>query len=87
MGPIPEGKVIDHLCSVRNCVNPYHLELVTPQQNSQRGAAIKKICPNGHPYRGDNLYVAPNNNGVGCMTCRKAQSAKHKEKHLEQRKG
>ena len=25
-GPIPEGKVIDHLCRVRRCVRPDHLE-------------------------------------------------------------
>ena len=36
-GPIPEGLQLDHLCRVRNCVNPDHLEPVTPSENTLRG--------------------------------------------------
>src|SRR5262249_49353562 len=32
-GPIPEGLVLDHLCRVRCCVNPDHLEPVTNREN------------------------------------------------------
>lgn len=39
-GPIPEGHDIDHLCRVRNCVNPFHLEAVTRQVNLLRGATL-----------------------------------------------
>lgn len=35
-GPIAEGLEIDHLCRVRNCVNPDHLEAVTMQENRRR---------------------------------------------------
>lgn len=35
-GPIPEGHQIDHLCFRPPCVNPGHLEAVTPQENSRR---------------------------------------------------
>lgn len=35
-GPIPEGLVVDHLCSVRHCVNPAHLEVVTQRENLRR---------------------------------------------------
>lgn len=38
-GPIPEGKVIDHLCRVRCCVNPDHLEVVDTAENIRRGNA------------------------------------------------
>lgn len=36
VGPIPEGLTIDHLCNVKHCVNPAHLEPVTTQENTRR---------------------------------------------------
>lgn len=36
VGEIPKGFVIDHLCNVKLCVNPEHLEAVTPSVNTQR---------------------------------------------------
>lgn len=41
VGPIPDGLVIDHLCRVRNCVNPDHLEPVTHTENQRRGRGYK----------------------------------------------
>lgn len=41
VGPIPEGLHIDHLCFVRHCVNPAHLEPVTQAENNRRAAAKK----------------------------------------------
>lgn len=32
-GPIPKGKVLDHICSNPTCVNPSHLRAITQQQN------------------------------------------------------
>jgi hypothetical protein len=51
----PRGLQIDHLCRVRNCVNPEHMELVTSRENSARGETWiwrQRLthCPNGHPY-------------------------------------
>lgn len=53
VGPIPDGLVIDHLCRVRNCVNPRHMEPVTLGENSRRGDNAnrrKTHCPRGHAY-------------------------------------
>lgn len=36
VGPIPDGLQIDHLCRVRECVNPSHLEPVTGSVNVRR---------------------------------------------------
>ena len=41
VGPIPPGLELDHLCRVRHCVNPAHLEAVTRQENVLRGATTK----------------------------------------------
>ena len=38
IGPVPSGLELDHLCRVRRCVNPSHLEPVTRQTNCIRGA-------------------------------------------------
>src|ERR1035437_4154190 len=36
VGPIPEGLEIDHLCCVKQCMNPRHLEPVTHLENVRR---------------------------------------------------
>ena len=36
-GEIPEGMQIDHLCRVKACINPDHLEVVTRSENARRG--------------------------------------------------
>ena len=39
-GPIPPGMQIDHLCRVRCCVNPAHLRIVTPSQNTHATGSV-----------------------------------------------
>ena len=63
VGPIPEGLEIDHLCRVRNCVNPDHLEPVTHRENTLRGFspmannARRTHCPKGHLYDAHNILL------------------------------
>ena len=74
-GPFPPGLEPDHLCRVKRCVNDSHLEIVTHLENVRRGKAgwldrAKTHCPQGHPYSGDNLYVAPRGSRE-CRTCQR----------------
>lgn len=79
VGPIPEGLVLDHLCRVRHCVNPEHLEAVTPQENTLRGVgpsavnASKTQCLRGHALEGNNLIVRAT--GRGCRACQDERRA------------
>lgn len=41
---IPDGLELDHLCNVRNCVNPEHLEPVTHQENVARARIRQTHC-------------------------------------------
>src|SRR5436190_24140382 len=54
IGPIPNGLVIDHLCRVRNCYNPFHMETVTNEVNNHRRLvqweSRKAQGPKGHNY-------------------------------------
>lgn len=76
VGEIPVGLQLDHLCRVRHCVNPVHLEPVTNRENLLRGdtfaarAAAKTHCPKGHPLAGDNLVPSDLKRGCrACLTC------------------
>ena len=44
-GKPDESKDIDHLCRVRSCVNPNHLEAVTRSINLKRGDTGKNLKP------------------------------------------
>lgn len=60
-GEIPKGRVIDHLCRNRLCVNPYHMQVTTQKENVHRGNALTGInsrkthCKRGHALTGNNI--------------------------------
>ncbi|MGI5247556.1 HNH endonuclease signature motif containing protein [Dactylosporangium sp. CA-139066] len=87
-GPVPDGYQVDHTCHNadpdcpgnrdclhRRCVNPAHLEAVTPAENKRRAhdRIRKPVCPQGHPMDGDNLYVNPVSGQRACKTCKRAK--------------
>ncbi len=75
-GPIPDGLTIDHLCRVRPCINPSHLEAVTTRVNTLRGTGVtaenakKTHCKRGHALTEDNLYSQGKDGRARmCRTC------------------
>lgn len=77
-GKVNQFLELDHLCRIRHCMNPKHLEVVSSQENALRSSgfpainAAKTHCPKGHEYTADNLYVY--NGSRQCKTCTKARS-------------
>lgn len=67
---------LDHLCFNRACVNVDHLELVTQQENVQRGKDLLVACPSGHPYDEENTYRNPNTGHRACRTCNRLRARK-----------
>lgn len=80
VGPIPEGHELDHLCRVRNCVNPAHLEPVVHRINSLRSHSMvadnaqKTSCLRGHEFSVENTYINSKGGRV-CRACRVARRA------------
>ena len=89
VGPIPEGLQLDHLCSVRWCVNPRHMEPVTQKENIMRGhgfAAInaaKTHCPRGHPYDAKNTYLGRLRSNTLARHCRECHRMTERDRYRQ----
>lgn len=76
---ITDGMEIDHLCNTRNCVNPEHLEEVTPQDNTLRSngytamKARQTHCIHGHEFSEENTRIRPGNGHRQCRTCERVR--------------
>ena len=87
IGPIPEGLVLDHLCRVRLCVNPVHLEPVTQSENMLRAQpltwnyyATREQCKNGHVYTEENTLIDKTYGYRRCRTCNRDRARIRREK-------
>ena len=88
VGRIPAGLIMDHLCRVRACVRPTHLEPVTYQENQRRSPiamATRTHCPAGHEYTPENTYVNPAGPHRECRTCQARNKAAYKARKRAER--
>lgn len=82
VGPIPPGLELDHLCRVRACVRPDHLEAVTHAENVRRGTwpsalnAVKTHCKSGHEFNDQNTYIRPDGYR-DCRVCDRGRVARY----------
>lgn len=87
-GSLPKGLVVDHLCRNMRCVNPDHMEPVTPGENTLRMVPFRlkkpRTCKWGHPLAGDNLTGGKRQR---CRTCRNSESRERKRVVREQAHG
>lgn len=76
--PVAEGLEIDHLCKVRACCNPEHLEAVTHKTNVLRGESFSAVnaskthCKRDHEYESVGYYRI-GISGRQCKLCHNIQ--------------
>lgn len=90
VGPVPTGTEMDHLCHVRHCVNPEHLQAVTHAVNISPERAPSWIaninrdkthCDYGHEFSDENtslVSIVRNGNHYTlrhCRTCQRRRAA------------
>lgn len=88
VGPVEEGKELDHLCANKLCVNPDHLEPVDHTTNVQRGRAGEHLarrthCPRGHPYSDENTYLYKGSRF--CRECGREAKRRYKQRKKAER--
>ena len=80
--PIPQGKILMHLCDNPPCVNPEHLAVGTQRDNvndmyakgRRYGAPRKAVCKRGQERSGDNLR------GASCVECQRITRREWRER-------
>lgn len=87
---VPFNKVTDHLCKNTKCINPFHLEIVTPKENLMRSSNIvamnakKTHCKRGHEFIDKNTILHIVRGGLQ-RTCRICHNLAQKRRRIKKR--
>lgn len=87
VAPVPPELQMDHLCRTECCVNPDHLEPVTPRENTLRSkgpaalAARQTQCKYGHVYTAESVRI----NSEGHRYCRICERVRHRYRLVDGR--
>lgn len=97
---VEPGMHILHSCNNKLCVNPAHLRegtrtenlleamrdgLVTPPSGADHYQSAKTMCPEGHPYSGDNLVYKAGRRC--CRECGNQQSRDYYRRRSQRERG
>lgn len=85
--PIPAGLDLDHICRVRHCVNPDHLEPVTKRENLRRSPIVNpSTCIAGHPFSIENTrWIAACKTRGPSRHCKLCEQRRGREKFARDR--
>jgi hypothetical protein len=73
-GPIADGMTVDHICFVTMCVNPEHLQLLTPGDNAARQRkTFATHCQRGHEFTPENTWTKSRGEGRLARRCKECQ--------------
>lgn len=89
-GAVPDGLEVHHTCCNPRCVNPDHLEAVTPLENWRQSRAPSRLhslatrCPHGHPYDESNTLILRGRRQ--CRACRREKQPEYKRRYLAKKR-
>jgi hypothetical protein len=81
VGDIPEDREVDHLCNVKHCANPRHLELVSRQENlSRRNRRYSRVCSR---HNEEKVPVGALRSKLACKSCGREAVQRHLDRKKE----